>query len=160
MKSKINKASIILITGYAIVLILFAYFTATSYQDIDLAGIFINILMLAIAGTIFVYAIFRMKKVKEIEGNLEKAINKIEDSIKSVMSSYGSADIKKISNRKTTADFCDPLGIRIFFFISLIINLFKEISDNPPPNSQRAICFILQQSFKLIVCKGKKNIRI
>ena len=54
----------------------------------------------------------------------------------------------------------DPLGIRIFFFISLIINLFKEISDNPPPNSQRAICFILQQSFKLIVCKGKKNIRI
>ena len=22
--------------------------------------------------------------------------------------------------------FCDPLGIRIFFFISLIINLFKE----------------------------------
>ena len=55
---------------------------------------------------------------------------------------------------------CDSLGIRIFFFISLIINLFKEISDNPPPNSQRAICFILQQPFKLIVRKGKKNIRI
>jgi hypothetical protein len=45
-------------------------------------------------------------------------------------------DIKKISNRKTTADFCDPLRIRIFLFISLIINLFEEISDNPPPNSQ------------------------
>ena len=31
--------------------------------------------------------------------------------------------------------FSDPLGIRIFLFISLIINLFEEISDNPPPNS-------------------------
>ena len=42
-----------------------------------------------------------------------------------------------------TPSSSDSLGIRIYFFISLIINLFKEISDNPPPNSQRVTCFIL-----------------
>ena len=46
-------------------------------------------------------------------------------------------------------------GVRIFFFVSFIINI-KKISDNPPLNLLRVTCFILQQSFQLIICKCKK----
>ena len=78
MKNRKYSSSRMLVLGYVIVFIFFLYFTLTSFQDLDLKGIVINILMLIVVAIIFIYAGKRIKDIKNMEINLDAAIAKIE----------------------------------------------------------------------------------